>query len=73
MVASIRFAAGGLAGAPLAATGGHLVLLRGIGDGAVVVNDPAAPPAEVERRYSTEEFAAAWLRWRGAAYVFAAA
>ena len=73
VVASIRFAAGGLAGAPLAATGGHLVLLRGIGDGAVVVNDPAAPPAEVERRYSAEEFAAAWLRWRGAAYVFAAA
>ena len=73
VVASIRFAAGGLAGAPLAATGGHLVLLRGIGDGTVAVNDPAAPPGDVERRYSAEEFAAAWLRWRGAAYVFAAA
>lgn len=72
VVASIRFAAGGLAGAPLAATGGHLVLLRGIDGGAVVVNDPAAPPDQVERRYSAEQFAAAWLRWRGAAYVFAA-
>ena len=73
VVASIRFGPGGLAGAPLAATGGHLVLLRGIGDGTVVVNDPAAPPEDVERRYSAEQFAAAWLRWRGAAYVFAAA
>ena len=72
VVASIRFGPGGLAGAPLAATGGHLVLLRGIGDGTVVVNDPAAPPGQVERRYSAEEFAAAWLRWRGAAYIFAA-
>lgn len=73
VVASIRFAAGGLKGAPVAATGGHLVLLRGIEGGEVIVNDPAAPPADVVRRYSAAEFAAAWLRWRGAAYVFAAA
>ena len=72
VVASIRFAAGGLKGAPVAATGGHLVLLRGIDGGEVIVNDPAAPPNAVERRYSAAEFAAAWLRWRGAAYVFAA-
>ena len=71
VVASIRFAAGGLAGAPLAATGGHLVLLRGIDGEQLVVHDPAAPPAAIERRYSAAEFAAAWLRWRGAAYVFA--
>ena len=72
VVASIRFAAGRLEGAPMAATGGHLVLLRGIAGGDVIVNDPAAPPNAVERRYSAAEFADAWLRWRGAAYVFAA-
>ena len=73
VVASIRFAAGALSGAPMAATGGHLVLLRGIDGDEVVVNDPAAPPDAVPRRYSAAEFAKAWLRWRGAAYVFAAA
>ena len=71
VVASIRFAAGELKGAPVPATGGHLVLLRGIEGNEVIVNDPAAPPDAVERRYSAAEFAAAWLRWRGAAYVFA--
>lgn len=73
VVASIRFAAGALSGAPMAATGGHLVLLRGIDGDEVIVNDPAAPPDAVPRRYSAAEFAKAWLRWRGAAYVFAAA
>lgn len=72
LVASIRFAAGALNGAPMAATSGHLVLVRGIDGGEVVVNDPAAPPDAVPRRYSAAEFAKAWLRWRGAAYVFAA-
>ena len=73
VVASIRFAAGALNGAPMPATGGHLVLLRGIDGDEVVVNDPAAPPDAVPRRYAAVEFAKAWLRWRGAAYVFAAA
>lgn len=72
VVASIRFGAGQLAGAPLESTGGHLVLLRGIEAGQVIVNDPAAAPAAVERRYDAAQFARAWMQHRGAAYVFAA-
>ena len=71
VVASIRFQASELPNSPMPATGGHLVLLRGIRDGTVVVNDPAAPPGAVERRYDARAFAAAWMRQRGAAYVFA--
>ena len=71
VVASIRFEAGELPNSPMPATGGHLVLLRGIDDGTVLVNDPAAPPDAVERRYDARAFAAAWMRQRGAAYVFA--
>ena len=69
VVASIRFAAGGLPNSPMPATGGHLVLVRGLADGNVVVNDPAAPPGQVERRYDAVAFAASWMRHRGAAYV----
>jgi peptidase C39-like protein len=72
LVCSIRFAKGALAGAPLEQTGGHLVLLYGIEGNEVLVKDPAAMEHdEVPRRYKLEEFSAAWLGWRGAAYVFA--
>ena len=71
MVASVRFRAGELPNSPMPATGGHLVLLRGIEGGTVRVNDPAAPPGAVDRRYDARAFAAAWMRERGAAYVFA--
>ena len=71
VVASTRFAAGQLDGSPLAATPGHLVLVRGLAAGTVHVHDPAAPPDSVERRYDAVQFAAAWMRHRGAAYVFA--
>ena len=71
LVASIRFAEGELAGSPRPQTGGHLVLLRGIERGRVVVNDPAADPDDVERRYDAAEFATAWMAQRGVAYVFA--
>lgn len=71
VVASVRFRTGELPNSPMPATGGHLVLLRGIEGGTVRVNDPAAPPGAVDRRYDTGAFAAAWMRERGAAYVFA--
>ena len=71
VVASIRFREGELDGSPRPQTGGHLVLLRGIDNGEVVVNDPAAPPDCVERRYDVAQFARAWFRYRGAGYVFA--
>ena len=71
LVASIRFDAGELTGSPRPQTGGHLVLLRGIEQGVVAVNDPAADPGNVECRYDAAEFAKVWLRRRGVAYVFA--
>ena len=73
VVASIRFHEGELPNSPMPATGGHLVLVRGIDGGTVLANDPAALPGEVERRYDARAFAAAWMRYRGAAYVFASA
>ncbi|MCY3811902.1 MAG: C39 family peptidase [Gammaproteobacteria bacterium] len=71
VVASVRFQTGELPNSPMPATGGHLVLLRGIEGGTVRVNDPAGPPGAVDRRYDARAFAAAWMRERGAAYVFA--
>jgi len=70
MVASIRFARDTLPGAPLNASGGHLVVVHGASPECVVVNDPAAPEvATVPRTYDTIAFTQAWLRHRGAAYI----
>lgn len=71
LVASVAFGRGALPGSPLPESGGHLVTVRGVEGGTVVVHDPAAAPAEVLRGYDAVRFAAAWMRWRGAAYVFA--
>ena len=73
MVASVAFAAGALPGSPLPESGGHLVTVRGIEHGAVATHDPAAEPPTVPRHYDAARFAAAWMRHRGAAYVFARA
>ena len=56
-----------LAGAPLARSGGHLLVVRGFTpSGDVVVNDPAArEDAGVARVYNRGEFSRAWLRNRG--------
>lgn len=73
LVASIAFAEGGLTGAPLHASRGHLVIVRGIQNNRVLVNDPAAPSVtDVPRRYDLEEFQQAWLGGRGVFYAFAA-
>jgi hypothetical protein len=70
IVASVRYAAGELAGAPMEATTGHLIVLTGYDDGMVLVNDPAAPTAEgVSRRYRRDELTRAWLTRRGIGYV----
>ncbi|MFV2090953.1 MAG: C39 family peptidase, partial [Pseudomonadales bacterium] len=72
VVASIRYRKGELPGAPLAATGGHLVVVHGLHDHRVLVNDPAAPNhGSVGRNYPVDAFAAAWFQHRGAAYVLA--
>ncbi|NIP16270.1 MAG: hypothetical protein GWM88_16635 [Pseudomonadales bacterium] len=68
--ASIRFGEGGLPGAPLPRTGGHLVVVNGADPQDVRVNDPSAEDAaSVHRRYRAAEFSNAWLRYRGAAYI----
>lgn len=70
LVASIRFAAGELPGAPLPRSDGHLVTVHGIDRGEVLANDPAAPDAHsAPRRYDAQAFSNAWLRHRGAAYI----
>jgi hypothetical protein len=56
-----------LPGAPLPASSGHLVVLRGIGeDGAALVNDPARP--EIVVTYPRAEFERAWLAHGGIAF-----
>ena len=70
LVASIRYAAGELPGAPMLATGGHLVVVTGVDGEAVLVNDPAAPyHGTVSRRYPLAAFSRAWFRHRGAVYI----
>lgn len=70
LVASIRYQRGELPGAPLAATGGHLVVVHGIDQGHVLVHDPAAPNhGTVSRRYPLQVFGQVWFRHRGAAYI----
>ena len=71
IVASVRYAAGELTGAAVAATPGHLVVVVGLEGEMVLVNDPAAPTAAgVPRRYRADEFGAVWLARGGVGYVF---
>lgn len=72
VVASISFGRGGLTGAPISATNGHLVVIVGFtATGDVVVNDPASPTrAGVRRTYQRGQFERAWLPTSGGlAYV----
>jgi peptidase C39-like protein len=70
IIASIKYAAGELRGAPMEATTGHLVVLTGYENGLVLVNDPAAPTADsVPRRYRRDELSRSWLARGGIGYV----
>lgn len=72
VVASISFSAGGLDGAPISSTNGHLLVIVGFTEeGDVVVNDPAAPTAKTVRRtYDRGQFEQVWLPTSGGlAYV----
>ena len=70
LVASIRFAKNQLPGAPLTATGGHLIVVHAVNSERALVNDPAAPNhGAVARSYPTPALAEAWFRHRGAAYI----
>jgi Peptidase_C39 like family len=72
LVVSIRFSRGQLAGAPISATAGHLVVLSGFtSTGNPVVMDPAAASdASVRHTYDRAQFERAWLGGSGGmAYV----
>jgi Peptidase_C39 like family len=70
IIASVRYAAGELSGAPLRETSGHLLVLTGCDAGYVFVNDPVAPTAaHVSRRYRFDEIQRAWLDRAGIGYV----
>jgi hypothetical protein len=70
VIASINYDEGELTGAPMNKTPGHLVVIKGIGNNYVVVNDPAAPDEEsVEREYDLNQFSQHWLRKKGIGYV----
>jgi peptidase C39-like protein len=64
VVTSITFGRGALTGAPISASNGHLVVVRGFtAAGDVVVNDPAAATrAGVRRTYARGQFENAWLQ-----------
>ncbi len=64
---SVAWERDALPGAPLPASAGHLVVLRGIApDGAPLVNDPARP--EVVCSYARAAFERAWLGHGGIAF-----
>jgi len=72
VIASISFSSGGLTGAPISSTAGHLLVIVGFtSSGDVVVNDPAASTASgVRRTYDRAQFEKAWLGGSGGtAYV----
>ncbi len=71
LVASISFGRGELDGAPISASNGHLVVIRGFtADGRVVVNDPAAATNRgVRRVYRRGQFENAWSDKGGVVYV----
>ncbi len=71
VVCSVNFPPGGLPGAAIHATGGHLVVLRGAPRaGRVLINDPAArETAGVPCEVDADAFARAWLAERGVGYI----
>ncbi len=72
LAASISFGSGGLSGAPISSTAGHLVVISGFTRaGKVVVNDPAAPSnSSVRRVYDRGQFERAWqTKSHGTVYV----
>ncbi len=64
VIASISWGSGQLSGAPIPASNGHLLVIRGFDKSGnyLIVNDPAASSdSGVRRVYSRQQFADAWL------------
>jgi uncharacterized protein YvpB len=64
VIASISWGRGRLTGAPIPASSGHLLVIRGFTEaGNVIVNDPAAGSnSGVRRIYQRDEFHGAWFK-----------
>ena len=72
VIASVSFSSGGLYGAPISSTAGHLLVIVGFtATGDVVTNDPAAASSSgVRRTYDRTQFESVWLGGSGGtAYV----
>ncbi len=72
VVASLAWGPGELANVPIATTDGHLLVIVGFSNGAVIVNDPAGDPRRgqtVRRSYPRDQFEALWLRAGGTVYL----
>lgn len=67
LIAPIAFKKGGLDGAPISSTPGHLLVIAGFTKaGNVIVNDPAAAKnSTVRRTYKRAQFEKAWLGGSG--------
>jgi hypothetical protein len=68
VIVSISWGSGQLDGAPIPASNGHLLVIRGFhSDGErIMVNDPAAAGnSRVKRLYNRQQFADAWFRGSG--------
>lgn len=68
VVASVSWGRGQLDGAPIPASDGHLMVIRGFDKTGryVIVNDPAASSnVGVQRVYDRQQFADAWMRGSG--------
>ena len=70
IVASVNYTKGELRQAAIEETQGHLLVIRGLKEDKVLVNDPASYDVhQVYREYRAQEFETVWLKRKGVGYV----
>ncbi len=70
IIASVNYKKGELTNAAVEETQGHLLIIHGIKENYILVNDPAASHVEeVCREYQIEEVEKVWLKRKGIGYV----